>query len=165
MVVKSYHENRHAERRRETMPNRIQIRKATRKDLPTVQRLLKENDLPFNDIPQIIDRLFMAYRDSDLVGIAGVEGRGNLGLLRSFIILPSFRGKGYGRELSGKIMEQARLQGMKELYLLTTTAEAFFKRLGFKKIERESAPMAIRDTTEFRELCSVSSVCMQIRIV
>jgi amino-acid N-acetyltransferase len=147
------------------MPSRIKLREATKKDLPTVQRLLKENDLPFNDIPQIIDRLFMAYRDADLVGIAGVEGRGNFGLLRSLVILPSFRGKGYGRELSSKIIEQARLQGIKELYLLTTTAEAFFKRLGFRRIERESAPMAIQDTTEFKELCPGSSVCMQIRIV
>jgi amino-acid N-acetyltransferase len=106
----------------------------------------------------------MAYDESDLVGIAGVEGRGECGLLRSFVIRQSYRGKGYGRELCRKIIEQAKLQGMKELYLLTTTAESFFKRLGFRKMEREAAPKAILDTTEFKELCPVSSVCMQMKL-
>lgn len=163
-VVKSYHENRHGERRRKATPKRIQLRKATKKDLSRIQHILKENDLCFTDIPQIIDRIFMAYNGSNLVGIGGVEGRGDCGLLRSFVIQPSFRGKGYGKELCARIAEQAKLQGIKELYLLTTTAQTFFERLGFKKIEREHTPTAIQDTTEFKELCPVSSACMLMKI-
>jgi amino-acid N-acetyltransferase len=142
----------------------MQIRKATRRDLATIQHILRENDLCFKDIPQIIDMIFMAHNSSDLVGIGGVERRGDFGLLRSLAIQPSFRGKGYGKELCNKIVEQAKLQGIKELYLLTTTAQTFFEGLGFRKIERERAPKAIRDTREFKELCPVSSVCMHMRI-
>jgi amino-acid N-acetyltransferase len=144
--------------------DRIQTTKATRKDLPTIQHILKENGLCFEDIPQVLDMLFMAYKDSNLVGIGGVERHGIYGLLRSLVIQASFRGKGYGKELCSRLVEQAKLHGTKELYLLTTTAQAFFEKLGFGKIDRERAPKAIQDTTEFKELCPVSSICMRMRI-
>jgi N-acetylglutamate synthase-like GNAT family acetyltransferase len=40
------------------------------------------------------------------------------------------------------------------------TAEGFFLKRGYQKIERISAPPEIQGTTEFQGLCPVSSVCM-----
>ncbi len=39
------------------------------------------------------------------------------------------------------------------IYGLTTTAEAFFVKRGYERVDRTEMPEAIRDTAEFRELC------------
>jgi ABC-type transport system involved in Fe-S cluster assembly fused permease/ATPase subunit len=46
------------------------------------------------------------------------------------------------------------------MYLLTTSAADFFARLGYKRLERDEAPGAIRATSEFAALCPVDSVLM-----
>jgi amino-acid N-acetyltransferase len=46
------------------------------------------------------------------------------------------------------------------LYLLTTTADAFFRRLGYEQTARELAPPAIKATREFSSLCPSSSIFM-----
>ncbi len=43
---------------------------------------------------------------------------------------------------------------------LTTTAETFFKRLGYERIERSQAPLSIERTREFASLCPASSAFM-----
>jgi amino-acid N-acetyltransferase len=54
----------------------------------------------------------------------------------------------------------ARSKGVTDLYLLTTTAEGFFERLGYRRVVRENAPEAIRQTKEFSGLCSSSAAFM-----
>jgi amino-acid N-acetyltransferase len=54
----------------------------------------------------------------------------------------------------------AHSQGVSRVYLLTTTAEKFFDRLGYRKTDRESAPAPIRQTKEFSGLCPSSSAFM-----
>jgi amino-acid N-acetyltransferase len=50
------------------------------------------------------------------------------------------------------------------LYLLTTTAAAFFARHGYETVERDTVPARIRGTTEFDDLCPDSAVCMRKRL-
>jgi len=54
----------------------------------------------------------------------------------------------------------AQSQGAREIYLLTTTAERFFERLGYGRVPREAAPVAIQRTQEFSTLCHSSSAFM-----
>jgi mannose-6-phosphate isomerase-like protein (cupin superfamily) len=54
----------------------------------------------------------------------------------------------------------ARNLGVRRLYLLTTTAEAYFAKRGFERCAREAAPAAIRQTREFRSLCPDTAACM-----
>ncbi|CAG0968732.1 partial amino-acid N-acetyltransferase, partial [Anaerolineae bacterium] len=54
----------------------------------------------------------------------------------------------------------ARDRGVKSLYLLTMTAEAFFLRRGYARLLRENAPEAIRNTKEFSGICPLSSAFM-----
>jgi amino-acid N-acetyltransferase len=54
----------------------------------------------------------------------------------------------------------AKSQGAREIYLLTTTAERFFERLGYTRVPREAAPLAIQQTQEFSALCPSSSAFM-----
>ncbi|WXG47087.1 MAG: arsenic resistance N-acetyltransferase ArsN2 [Candidatus Atabeyarchaeum deiterrae] len=139
----------------------MELRKATSRDLPRIERLLKGNELPFEDIRSKMDFIFLARVNAEDVGIGGVEIRGKCGLLRSVVVEKPHRGEGYGRMLCDKLVEYAKTQGVGELYLLTMTAERFFLKMGFRRINRDNVPMDIQNTTEFSELCPVSSVCMR----
>jgi len=142
----------------------MKIKKAVSEDLNLIEKLLKENDLPYEDIGSKIDCIFKAYTSSGMVGIGGVQIYGKYGLLRSLVIEESFRGKGYGKEFYSKLMDYARMQGVKELYLLTLTAADFFEKFGFERINRQTVPESISQTTEFMSLCPVTAVCMMKKI-
>jgi amino-acid N-acetyltransferase len=146
------------------MTDRMQLKRATPQDLFFIQGLLRDNGLPFEDIPSKISCLFLASADSEVVGIGGLENYKDYGLLRSIVIQPSFRAKGYGKLLCTKLIQQAKLQGIKELYLLTITARTFFNRIGFRRIRRDKVPKAIQETVEYRDLCPESSICMRLKI-
>jgi N-acetylglutamate synthase-like GNAT family acetyltransferase len=49
---------------------------------------------------------------------------------------------------------------VRRIFLLTTTAEAFFARRGYGRIAREHAPESIRTTCEFADICPASSALM-----
>ena len=139
----------------------IDLRAANGNDIPLVRRLLKANNLPFQDISDKIDCIVIARNNGKNVGIGGLEKLGEYGLLRSIVIDEQFQGKGLGGQLCNLLVKQAKVTGVKELYLLTTTAELYFSRLGFRKIQREQAPKAIQSTMEFKELCPASSALMR----
>jgi amino-acid N-acetyltransferase len=46
------------------------------------------------------------------------------------------------------------------MFLLTTTAETFFERRGYRRVDRSQAPLAIQSTSEFASLCPASSAFM-----
>ena len=55
----------------------------------------------------------------------------------------------------------ARLRG---LYLLTTTAEPFFRAVGYDELEHWELPESIRDTEEYRSLCPETATAMMKRL-
>jgi len=95
-----------------------------------------------------------------LVGLAGVELYPDGALLRSVAVHPAWRGTGLGRSLVARALETARAAGARDAYLLTTTAERWFPRLGFAPIAREAVPDGTRQSVEFREACPASAVAM-----
>jgi amino-acid N-acetyltransferase len=54
--------------------------------------------------------------------------------------------------------------GINCLYLLTTTAKAFFDKQGYCSIKREETPQAVKQTAEFSSLCPSSAVVMKKRL-
>lgn len=142
----------------------LRLTRATPDDLEQVRKLLNDNGLPAQDINDKIDCLFMAYHDSELVGIGGLEIHGRHGLLRSLVTPDKFRGGGYGKVITRKLLEYAINMNLTEVYLLTTTAAKFFEKIGFIHIERSSVPELIAGTTEFTSFCPKSAVCMMKRL-
>ena len=59
---------------------------------------------------------------------------------------------------------EAAGRGVRALYLLTTTAEHFFPKLGFLRTERGSVPEEIAATHEFQTMCPDSAVVMVKRL-
>ena len=126
-----------------------------------VARLLEESDLPTSDLtPEKLGNFLACERAGRLEAIAGLELYGADGLLRSVVVAPQWRSRGLGAALVAHAEEAARAGGVARLFLLTDTAERFFGRLGYQRMEREAAPPAIRNTSEFSALCPASAVLM-----
>jgi amino-acid N-acetyltransferase len=89
----------------------------------------------------------------------------SVALLRLLAVNATCRGRGCGTALVARAERFAQAQGAKDIDLLTTTAERFFERLGYARVEREAAPAAIRRTQEFSTLCSSSSTLMAKRLL
>jgi amino-acid N-acetyltransferase len=95
-----------------------------------------------------------------VVGVAGLELLGDSALLRSVAVAEPHRDHGTGKELFRVVSAKARAQKVRKLYLLTTTAAAYFERLGFSRLERSAAPAEVRATREYSQLCPDSSQLM-----
>jgi N-acetylglutamate synthase-like GNAT family acetyltransferase len=140
------------------------IRPAAADDLPGIRHLLESNRLPTADLDRSLPVFFVACDGAALVGAGGLEVHGDSGLLRSVVVVDRLRGTGLGRALVDAVETEARRRDLSELVLLTETAADFFARLGYARIERERAPVAIRDSAEFTTLCPQSAVCMWKRL-
>ncbi|MEF8781464.1 MAG: arsenic resistance N-acetyltransferase ArsN2 [Haloarculaceae archaeon] len=126
-----------------------------------VKSLLATNDLPTTDLGESPASIYYATADGERVGIGGIEEYREAGLLRSVVVEGSKRGCGYGSAICQSLEGKARETGIERLYLLTTTAPAFFAAQGYSTIDRTTAPDAIRGTTEFEDLCPQTATCMR----
>ena len=127
----------------------------------SVKRLLNESQLISSDLtPEHLRYFFGLGTKEEPEGVVGLELFGTVGLLRSLAVVSSRRSIGLGSKLVAHAEDYARNKGIKSLYLLTNTAEAFFKHRGYKRTGRDDAPLAIRETKEFSEICPVSSAFM-----
>src|SRR5262249_11424664 len=116
--------------------------------------------LPTADVSSDSGPFFVAEVTGRIVGTAGIEPHGAAALLRSVAAAPPHRGKGTATRLCVGAMHRARPPGVLELYLLITTAAAFFEKLVFARLARAAAPPSIQRTREFRDLCPDSSTLM-----
>ncbi len=133
-------------------------------DLPDVLALLRQCQLLENGVAEAIDGFCVARSSGTLVGCAGLERYGEMALLRSVAVSESARGAGLGTNLVKSVTTTARTRGLSQLFLLTTTAPAFFERLGFKAVERSAVPAAVADSWEFRVGCPQTAVVMRFEL-
>ena len=136
------------------------VRAATPGDLATVEQLLSASDLPLDGVREALGTFVVAEAGSDIVGVAGLEVCGHDALLRSVAVLPEWRSHGLGRTLVTRVIADAESRGLRALYLLTTTAERYFPRFGFRTIGRDAVPQELRETAEFRDACPASATVM-----
>ena len=125
------------------------------------RELLAECNLPASDLESYhFDHFLGCGAAEDLKGIVGLEIFGSIALLRSLAVADEARDSGCGKTLVTGAEDYAKEKGVRELYLLTITAEHFFAPLGYSCIERSTAPGQIEQTTEFSGLCPNSATFM-----
>jgi amino-acid N-acetyltransferase len=123
--------------------------------------LLESQGLPVSDITdERLEHFFLLGSEGSPTGLVGLELYGADALLRSLVVGESARGNGWGSTLVENAEQYAATKGVRSIYLLTITAEPFFKRLGYERIDRSQAPPMIKETREFASLCPASSVFM-----
>ena len=127
-------------------------------DHAAIKSLLTACDLPTADITEASSiRFFGILRDEQPIALVGLEFYPPAALLRSLAVAPAWRSLGLGKRLVDFAEAEACNGGISTLYLLTTTAAAFFARLGYSDSSRAAAPAAIAATQQFAGLCPSSS--------
>ena|ERR1700730_4485339 len=140
------------------------IRPAMPNDYEDVCRLLATENLPTSDLPKELPDFFVIFKDNKIIGSIGLEVYGAAALLRSMIVLTDYRGKGTASLLVNQLISHAKAKGIRKLYLITNTAEKYFERKGFEKIERTQVDAPVLVSREFNGLCPASSTLMMKRI-
>lgn len=133
--------------------------RAAGSDWPAIETLLRESGLPVTGARDHLDDFLVVGLDQ-ILGCVGLERFGSTGLLRSLAVSAGQRGNGLGRALVDACLSHARASSITTLVLLTETAESFFSRLGFRRVDRSEVPDAVRASAEFRGACPASAVAM-----
>jgi amino-acid N-acetyltransferase len=139
----------------------LRLRNALPDDLPAVLALVRGAGLP-EDVEPHFQNFVVADRDGTIVGAVGLEIHGMRALLRSLVVAPSSRTAGIGSSLARAVIERARKQPIRNLFLLTLDAAPFFEQFGFRHVDHAEAPAEIRATREFSELCPSTARLMKL---
>ena len=144
------------------MTTDLVIRPGQPPDLQRLRSWLADSGLPTEDLTRNhMNDFLVALLDQQPVGMIGLESFGRLGLLRSLVVDPSSQCRGIGAHLVHALENRAIELGIKELWLLTIDADAYFLRHGFEVADRADAPDVIRGTPEFSDLCPGDAVLMR----
>lgn len=130
----------------------------------TFRTMLRSSNLPADDLDFKRDLLVGYYEGDSLVGTGGLEVYGPYALLRSLSVKMGIRGKSVGSTITSYLLEQAKKKNLKAIFLLTTTAQGFFQKKGFKDIKREDVPEEVKASSEFSNVCPTSAAVMQLTL-
>lgn len=134
---------------------------AAREDLASVIALARSAGLPTEGVAdQFPDGYVVVRSGAEVVAVAGLEVHGAHGLLRSVAVARECRGAGLGKRLVEDRLGAAEARGLAAVYLLTTTAAAYFRGLGFVEVARASAPVSLQSSSEFSTVCPASAACL-----
>ena len=137
------------------------LRTATSADRDVALALLRGANLPSEGVEdRFPDGYIVAESGGGVIAVAGLEPYGAFGLLRSMAVSPEWRRRGIGKALTERLLALGRTMGLEAVYLLTTTAQAYFTGKDFGRIDREDVPPEIRASVEFASACPASAICM-----
>ena len=140
------------------------IDRANESDLIDVLGLLERLHLPLDGVREHLDTMIVARDNGQVVGAAAVEFYADGALLRSVAVDSALQGKRLGHQLTDAALRVAHAHGAGTVFLLTTTAERFFPKLGFEEIPREEVPPSVQASVEFQSACPASAVVMRKRL-
>ena len=139
----------------------ITIESARPADAEAITRLISANQLPLDGLREHLDTAVVAHLNGEVVGVAALEVYEDGVLVRSVAVAPALQGKGLGHRLTNAVLELARDLGAPHAYLLTTTAEEFFPKFGFERVDRTDVPASVQTSIEFRSACPSSAIVMR----
>jgi len=145
-------------------PAGISLRPATAADLPAAQQLLSSASLTTSGLAdQWGEQYCLAVTDAgQVVGLAGYELYPPYALLRSVAVAPEWRGRGLGAALTADRLEAAGRCGIHSVFALTTTAAAYFPKLGFRRILRDDVPAEVQQSPEMSSICPSSATVLRM---
>jgi amino-acid N-acetyltransferase len=140
----------------------VALRAARAADLPDILALLQRANLPTQgvDTPALANFVIAEHQGAP-IGVVGLELYRESALLRSAAVDENWRGSGVGRALVDRALALTHERGVRDVFLLTTTAEDYFPRFGFACISRESVPQDVQACAEFQGACPSTAVIMR----
>ena len=127
---------------------------------PDLITALEAAGLPTDDLHEPGRRFFRFEDDAGLIGYGGLEQIGPDALIRSMVVVDDRRGAGLGAALLSWLETETADRKASALYLLTTSAAAFFQQHGYAALPRSAAPPAIAASRQFNALCPASAAFM-----
>src|SRR5437868_15408868 len=143
------------------MPD-IAITAATASDVGAIKALLVASSLPTEGVDEHWRTFVIARDGGKIVACGGAEAYQLAALIRSIAVEPDYRSQGLGRRIVRQLLDRLASRGIREFYLLTTTAEAYFKKRGFKTIDRDEVHPQLLNSSEFQGACPSSATCMRL---
>jgi amino-acid N-acetyltransferase len=140
----------------------IVISPATAADVENVKALLTANGLPTAGVDEHWKTFIVARVGDQLVGCGGSEAYQFAALIRSVAVVPEYRSHGLGRRIVRQLLDRLASRGLREFYLLTTTAEEYFRKRGFKTIDRDEVHPQLLSSRELQDACPATAVCMRL---
>lgn len=140
----------------------ITIAAATAADLDTIKDLLTTSGLPTAGVDDHW-KTFVVAKDGDrIVACGGAEAYQFAALIRSIAVVPEYRSHGIGRRIVRQLLDRLASRGLREFYLLTTSAEDYFRKRGFKPIDRDEVHPQLLSSREFQDACPDTATCMRL---
>ncbi len=128
----------------------MKIRKAKISDLKQVHKLInefakKEQMLPrsLNELYETVRDFFVCEYNGNIYGVCALHIMWeDLAEIRSLAVDIKYQGRGIGKKLVNRCLKEAKELGIKKIFALTYNTE-FFKKMGFKDIDKSSLPQKI----------------------
>jgi amino-acid N-acetyltransferase len=127
-----------------------------------VAALLEREHLPLDGLRQHFENAIVARAGTRIVGCSAVEVYEGGALLRSVAVDAEYRGAGVGRDLTEAAIQLATRRLVPAIYLLTTTAEPFFRKFNFEIVDRADVPASVLVSAEFTSACPSSAIIMRM---
>jgi len=125
----------------------MQLSKATLHDIPSMLALVEEEvksgvilDRSADEIATNIRSYVLAKEEGRLIGYTALHIHSpRLAEVRSLIVDEDFRGRAVGKQMVTYALDEAKRLGVAEVLVLTYLP-AFFLKMGFEEIAKESIP-------------------------
>ncbi len=127
------------------------IRKAVVADVPEIRKLIEPFVKDRLLLPKSLHSLYSSLRDfwiltddaGRFIGCSAVQvSWDEVGEIRTLAVRKDMQGRGYGMELVRNCINEAKDLGLKKIFTLTYK-EGFFKKVGFKNIDKSRLPNKI----------------------
>lgn len=143
----------------------MNITLASQSDFEPILALLQSSNLPTTDLTENhLSQFYVATDTNKIVGVAGLEIYDACGLLRSVAVADSHRNLHIAQKLTSTIEHHAKEAGLEQIFLITTTADAYFSKHNYQKLNRDEVPLAIAQTSQFSGLCPSSAIVMSKKL-
>lgn len=139
----------------------ITIRRARPDEFDEVLSLMDNLGLERDDLTPGTPGIFVAQLGPEIVGCAVLESDGTNGLIRGVGVANDRQRHGIGRRLMEFVLEHARELRLSTLYLLTTTAEDYFLRLGYERVDAGDPPDVVTRSPQYSICTAARAVLMK----
>lgn len=128
----------------------MKIRKALISDIKFIHKLINEYAKKGQMLPRSLNELYENIRDffiseenGEICGVCALHVLWeDLAEIRSLIVKKEFQNRGIGKSLVKECLSEAYHFGVKKVFVLTYIP-AFFKKIGFKEIDKSKLPQKI----------------------
>ena len=138
------------------------ISAATAADVGRIKQLLQINNLPLEGVDDHWKTFVVARDGGEMVGCGGSEAYANAALIRSIAVAPTYRSRGIGRLLVRQLLDRLSSRGIREFYLLTTSAKDYFEKRGFQTCDRDEENPQLLASHEFQDACPSTATVMRL---